>query len=370
MNNDHMESWANGGAIDMKIYHDDSPLDLAVKADQGPPPAITTLIVETLDKVSLAPQSGLHQLAAAAELKQQAEEEEMMVDMMETGGQETPRVCGSPVSAPSRLLPAPSPDSAIHSTIYSPSQSPVQSRHGPYSGFSSPYPSSSHKTSPSLSRNNSDVSQYSLSPSQSPVTSSRYSHHPGYPSPVIPSSPLSYTAHPVILPRNEEQDTEFSGLAAQTGISRQQLINSPCPVCTDKISGFHYGIFSCESCKGFFKRTVQNKKNYVCLRGAQCPVTISTRKKCPACRFDKCLKMGMKLEAIREDRTRGGRSTYQCSYTLPPGVTAGQQGRQADTVPHLLQEIMNVEHLWLNSKSSSLLLDTEPGADQSTMITR
>lgn len=25
----------------------------------------------------------------------------------------------------------------------------------------------------------------------------------------------------------------------------------------------------------------------------------------------------MKLEAIREDRTRGGRSTYQCSYTLP-----------------------------------------------------
>ena len=28
-------------------------------------------------------------------------------------------------------------------------------------------------------------------------------------------------------------------------------------------------------------------------------------------RFEKCLKMGMKLEAIREDRTRGGRSTYQ-----------------------------------------------------------
>lgn len=92
---------------------------------------------------------------------------------------------------------------------------------------------------------------------------------------------------------------------------------SPCPICGDKISGFHYGIFSCESCKGFFKRTVQNRKNYVCLRGAACPVTIATRKKCPACRFEKCLQRGMKLEAIREDRTRGGRSTYQCSYTLP-----------------------------------------------------
>merc|ERR1719220_2134277 len=199
----------------MKIYNDESPLDLAVRPDLQPP-AMTSLIVETLDKVSLAPpQSGLHQLAAAAELKQQAEEEEMMLDlsspdMMETGGQETPRVCCSPVSAPGssstpRLLAPPSPDSAIHSTIYSPSQSPGQSRHGPYSGFSSPYPSSSHKTSPSLSRNNSDVSQYSLSPSQSPVTSSRYSLSPGYPSPAIPSSPLSYTAHPVILPRNEEQ---------------------------------------------------------------------------------------------------------------------------------------------------------------------
>merc|ERR1719208_353266 len=178
------------------------------------------------------------------------------------------------------------------------------------------------------------------------VTSSRYSHHPpgthpGYPSPAFPSSPLPRSgqyqqhqggSHPVILPRHDDND-DIAGMVAQSGISRQQLINSPCPVCTDKISGFHYGIFSCESCKGFFKRTVQNKKNYVCLRGAQCPVSISTRKKCPACRFDKCLKTGMKLEAIREDRTRGGRSTYQCSYPnstvpslQPMGLGGGNGG--------------------------------------------
>ena len=57
-----------------------------------------------------------------------------------------------------------------------------------------------------------------------------------------------------------------------------------CYICEDKATGLHYGIITCEGCKGFFKRTVQNKKNYVCLRGAQCPVTIATRKKCPACR--------------------------------------------------------------------------------------
>merc|ERR1711893_412596 len=46
----------------------------------------------------------------------------------------------------------------------------------------------------------------------------------------------------------------------------------------------------------------------------------SNAEKCPACRFNKCLNTGMKLEAIREDRTRGGRSTYQCSYTLPNNI--------------------------------------------------
>jgi len=370
----------------MKIYNmDDSPLDLAVKnadhhnhdkmtqkfshstdnltslAPSGS--ALTSVIVENLDKVSLE-QSGLHQLAVVAEMKQQEEEEMMDLSpntghvLMDTSGQDTPRACTSPILKVTRAIPAPSPDSAIHSAIYSPSQSPVQSRHGPLSGFSSPYPSSSHKTSPSLSRNNSDVSQYSLSPSMSPVPGSRYSNpasHPGYPSPAFPSSPLprsgaySTNSHPVILPRNEDSEDLANIAAAQTGISRQQLINSPCPVCTDKISGFHYGIFSCESCKGFFKRTVQNKKNYVCLRGAQCPVTINTRKKCPACRFDKCLKMGMKLEAIREDRTRGGRSTYQCSYTLPPGI-GPLSGAQ---VPSLLQEIMDVEHLWFSGKGGN-----------------
>jgi hypothetical protein len=41
--------------------------------------------------------------------------------------------------------------------------------------------------------------------------------------------------------------------------------NELCPVCGDKVSGFHYGLLTCESCKGFFKRTVQNKKLYSCV---------------------------------------------------------------------------------------------------------
>lgn len=286
----------------------------------------------------------------------------------------------------SSLLPAnPSPDSAIHSiyTQSSPSQSPLTSRHAPYT--------------PSLSRNNSDASHSSCYSYSSEFNSPTHSPIQGRHSIYAPSTSqqqFNGTLHHSMLYRplidgeqqnfrlgtNEENnnDQQDAGIPTTAGISRQQLINSPCPICSDKISGFHYGIFSCESCKGFFKRTVQNRKNYVCLRGAACPVTIATRKKCPACRFEKCLQKGMKLEAIREDRTRGGRSTYQCSYTLPVTSLSHHQAMGNDGqykmngnslkvedrsmngggdhvmkpgVPTLLQEIMDVEYLWQYNES-------------------
>lgn len=227
------------------------------------------------------------------------------------------------VRSKSNLLPTnPSPDSAIHSvyTHSSPSQSPLTSRHNIYT--------------PSLSRNNSDASHsscYSYSSEFSPTHSPIQSRHlnglmyqgsahaaamlyrplmeaaaaangisvsgSGSSSSVAAAAGnlgaaggVGDLADPMPMGDNDQLP------ASVAGICRQQLINSPCPICGDKISGFHYGIYSCESCKGFFKRTVQNRKNYVCVRGAACPVTIATRKKCPACRFEKCLQRGMKLE--------------------------------------------------------------------------
>lgn len=106
-----------------------------------------------------------------------------------------------------------------------------------------------------------------------------------------------------------------SNVTVYTDPNANPSARSPCPVCGDTISGFHYGIFTCESCKGFFKRTVQNKKTFLCHRQGECEINLENRKKCPACRFAKCLVMGMKLEAIRADRTRGGRSSYSGTPT-------------------------------------------------------
>ncbi|XP_013781709.1 nuclear hormone receptor FTZ-F1 beta-like [Limulus polyphemus] len=205
------------------------------------------------------------------------------------------------------------------------------------------------------------------------------------------------------------KDISEGPLGYSGGISRQQLLNGPCPICGDRISGFHYGIFSCESCKGFFKRTVQNKKNYVCLRGANCHVAINTRKKCPACRFNKCLKMGMKLEAIREDRTRGGRSTYQCSYPFPSqsvndpwiqvrpenamgvaytnslhhdseklyqnyrkgGYHSSTSNSSSPFIPQLIHDIMSVEHLWhYSEKESTKIPDLEHKSTDGDFLTK
>jgi nuclear receptor subfamily 5 group A protein 3 len=74
------------------------------------------------------------------------------------------------------------------------------------------------------------------------------------------------------------------------------FIEELCPVCGDKVSGYHYGLLTCESCKGFFKRTVQNKKVYTCVAERQCHIDKTQRKRCPFCRFQKCLEVGMKLE--------------------------------------------------------------------------
>ena len=82
-----------------------------------------------------------------------------------------------------------------------------------------------------------------------------------------------------------------------------------CMICEDKATGLHYGIITCEGCKGFFKRTVQNKRVYSCVADCQCVITKQQRNRCQYCRFQKCLRKGMVLAAVREDRMPGGRNS-------------------------------------------------------------
>nr|XP_049694487.1 ecdysone-induced protein 78C isoform X2 [Helicoverpa armigera] len=77
---------------------------------------------------------------------------------------------------------------------------------------------------------------------------------------------------------------------------------SPCKVCGDKASGYHYGVTSCEGCKGFFRRSIQKQIEYRCLRDGKCLVIRLNRNRCQFCRFKKCLAVGMSRDSVRYGR--------------------------------------------------------------------
>ncbi|XP_073443767.1 nuclear receptor subfamily 4 group A member 3 isoform X2 [Dendrobates tinctorius] len=80
-----------------------------------------------------------------------------------------------------------------------------------------------------------------------------------------------------------------------------------CAVCGDNAACQHYGVRTCEGCKGFFKRTVQKNAKYVCLANKSCPVDKRRRNRCQYCRFQKCLNVGMVKEVVRTDNLKGRR---------------------------------------------------------------
>ncbi|XP_073446818.1 nuclear receptor subfamily 6 group A member 1 isoform X2 [Dendrobates tinctorius] len=93
-----------------------------------------------------------------------------------------------------------------------------------------------------------------------------------------------------------------------TSLGDDRVDQRACLICGDRATGLHYGIISCEGCKGFFKRSICNKRVYRCSRDKNCVMSRKQRNRCQYCRLLKCLQMGMNRKAIREDGMPGGRN--------------------------------------------------------------
>nr|XP_020467214.1 estrogen receptor beta-like isoform X2 [Monopterus albus] len=91
-----------------------------------------------------------------------------------------------------------------------------------------------------------------------------------------------------------------------------------CAVCHDYASGYHYGVWSCEGCKAFFKRSIQGHNDYICPATNQCTIDKNRRKSCQACRLRKCYEVGMMKCGVRRER---------CSYRGPRHRRGGLQPR-------------------------------------------
>ncbi|XP_029158231.1 nuclear receptor subfamily 2 group E member 1-like isoform X1 [Nylanderia fulva] len=85
-----------------------------------------------------------------------------------------------------------------------------------------------------------------------------------------------------------------------------RLLDILCDVCGDRSSGKHYGIYSCDGCSGFFKRSIHSNREYICkAQGAKkgrCPIDKTHRNQCRACRLAKCFEANMNKDAVQHER--------------------------------------------------------------------
>ncbi|WKY04251.1 hypothetical protein Q1695_005323 [Nippostrongylus brasiliensis] len=107
---------------------------------------------------------------------------------------------------------------------------------------------------------------------------------------------------------------------------------SECLVCSDTNAQHHYGTICCPSCKGFFRRVYLSAKNLECYRGNCCQITKATRNACRACRYKKCVQVGMNPNEIR------GRADTSSPVTLPEmGDDIGPSTSSASAQQHCME---------------------------------
>ncbi|KAL6732510.1 hypothetical protein Aduo_003263 [Ancylostoma duodenale] len=92
--------------------------------------------------------------------------------------------------------------------------------------------------------------------------------------------------------------------------------------------------------QGFFRRTVLRDQKFTCRFKHQCVVDKSMRCACRCCRFNKCVRVGMKREAIQFERDPTGGSPSKRSRVSPaPGP---EQGTENQTP--VIAALMDMEH--------------------------
>ncbi|XP_005884798.1 PREDICTED: estrogen receptor [Myotis brandtii] len=129
-----------------------------------------------------------------------------------------------------------------------------------------------------------------------------------------------------------------------------------CAVCNDYASGYHYGVWSCEGCKAFFKRSIQGHNDYMCPATNQCTIDKNRRKSCQACRLRKCYEVGMMKGGLRKDR-RGGRMLKH-KRQRDDGESRNDAGSSGDMrAASLWPSPLLIKHTKKNSPALSLTAD-------------
>lgn len=95
--------------------------------------------------------------------------------------------------------------------------------------------------------------------------------------------------------------TSESSLHSSTSSTNSEF----CKICNLSAHGLHFGVVTCRACAAFFRRTVveSSQDKYYCRREEnECVIKRGARYNCKACRFKKCIELGMTSVNIKWHR--------------------------------------------------------------------
>ncbi|XP_074060554.1 nuclear receptor subfamily 2 group F member 6 isoform X1 [Macrotis lagotis] len=144
-------------------------------------------------------------------------------------------------------------------------------------------------------------------------------------------------------PRTSEEDSaspQGGGSDPEPGDEDKPGLQVDCVVCGDKSSGKHYGVFTCEGCKSFFKRSIRRNLSYTCRSNRDCQIDQHHRNQCQYCRLKKCFRVGMRKEAVQR-----GRIPHTHSGGSPTALAGGGGGEyfNGQPVSELISQLLRAE---------------------------
>ncbi|TRY77010.1 hypothetical protein TCAL_06377 [Tigriopus californicus] len=106
-----------------------------------------------------------------------------------------------------------------------------------------------------------------------------------------------------------------------------------CAVCAGPTETFHlnYGASTCFSCRAFFRRAIEKTRNpnFVCKKQGKCDIKLENRKSCRKCRFELCIKAGMKTGFVLDDGQKKVRFRKLIKRLKRERKVAGNKSRKA-----------------------------------------